>query len=238
MNKRAGTGGRRGARGRAPRTGYPARPGQRRAHLRMAVRAGPGAAAGGESQLAGAGARRAWWGFRHVSDVGTTWGPRPAHATAHSGVEAPAEKPAEAGGGTGLPLRSAPPRPGAAPVPPPRSRALGGGGPGGRPRSGGVRSAAGRRRAGARVPWRLSVPGGSRPLRSAPHTGEVGAGAAPCGQPRAWFRRRSSEMKKYPARCSGTAAKGRWSCPLLEWSCWVFHLSILCGCGVGISVKV
>lgn len=58
--------------------------------LRRAVRAGPGAAAGGESQLAGAGARRAWWGFRHVSDVGTTWGPRPAHATAHSGVEAPA----------------------------------------------------------------------------------------------------------------------------------------------------
>lgn len=113
MNKRAGTGGRRGARGRAPRTGRPARPGQRRAHLRMAVRAGPGAAAGGESQLAGAGARRAWWGFRHVSDVGTTWGPRPAHATAHSGVEAPAEKPAEAGGGTRppAPLRPAPGRP-------------------------------------------------------------------------------------------------------------------------------
>ncbi|XP_030352076.1 translation initiation factor IF-2-like [Strigops habroptila] len=54
---------------------------------------------GGESRLARASARKARRGFRHVSDVGTTWGPRTAHATAHSGVEAPAEKPAEAGGG-------------------------------------------------------------------------------------------------------------------------------------------
>lgn len=97
------------------------------------MRAGPGAAAGGESQLAGAGARRAWWGFRHVSDVGTTWGPRPAHATAHSGVEAPAEKPAEAGGGTGppAPLRPAPGRPPSLrPVPGRRVGAVRAGGPG------------------------------------------------------------------------------------------------------------
>lgn len=42
-------------------------------------RAGQGRA-GGESRLAAASGRRARRGCRHVSDVGTTWGPRPAHA--------------------------------------------------------------------------------------------------------------------------------------------------------------
>lgn len=113
-------------------------------------RAGPGRAGrGGESRLAGASARRARRGFRHVSDVGTTWGPRPAHATAHSGVEAPAEKPAEAAGRAGPPApapptnRSAPGRPrGRRLRPGPGSRE---GRPGGERRwSGGGGTAAGR----------------------------------------------------------------------------------------------
>lgn len=188
-------------------------PGQRRAHLRRAVRAGPGAAAGGESQLAGAGARRAWWGFRHVSDVGTTWGPRPAHATAHSGVEAPAEKPAEAGGGTGppAPLRPAPGRCGLC-----RGRAA--------PRW-------------CLRPVAASVPGGSRPLRSALHRGEVGAGAAGCGQPYVWFRQRSSETKRYPGTLQWHGRKGEMEldpCRVEPWGpTSVIHLSVLHGCSVG-----
>lgn len=78
--------------------------------------------AGGESRLAAASGRRARRGCRHVSDVGTTWGPRPAHATERSGVEAPAQKPPDESGRRrpGLPLRPAPPRggPAASPRPP------------------------------------------------------------------------------------------------------------------------
>lgn len=124
-NKRAGTGAS-GRRTRLPGTARRARPGlsspaaPARPYLAESWCGAAGRAGrGSESRLAGACARQARRGFRHVSDVGTTWGPRTAHSTAHSGVEAPAEKPAEAGGGGGgarqlslpPPRRAAPPRP-------------------------------------------------------------------------------------------------------------------------------
>lgn len=79
-NKRAGTG--RGAAGRGTRLagarsaaeprGSP--PGTRFPQRRRVLTCGR-AVRGGESRLAGASAGRARRGFRHVSDVGTTWGP-------------------------------------------------------------------------------------------------------------------------------------------------------------------